>query len=155
MSFTYDLSTDVGKLRLEISDTDSVYYVFSDEELSYFLTKANDDIQWARVYAYESRCALEIPNSGKEIEVGDIRQSYAASAGKGWCEMAKELRFLLSNGLAPESNYDPFFFAGGVYQTDRDKWEDDISNDVTVERAFWDNYNDMHDSSGLGGGDGK
>ena len=37
MSFTYDLSTDVGKIRLLIPDTVSASAVFSDEELTALL----------------------------------------------------------------------------------------------------------------------
>lgn len=38
MAFTYDLTTDRGKARLKLSDTDSAAYVFEDEEIDYFLT---------------------------------------------------------------------------------------------------------------------
>jgi len=38
MAFTYDLSTDAGKVRLKIGDTDAAAYVFEDDEISYFLT---------------------------------------------------------------------------------------------------------------------
>lgn len=38
MAFTYDLTTDRGKVRLLLSDTDSSAYVFEDDEIDYFLT---------------------------------------------------------------------------------------------------------------------
>lgn len=39
MSFTYDLSTDTGLLRLEIQDTHQEQAGFSDEELAVFLAR--------------------------------------------------------------------------------------------------------------------
>lgn len=39
MSFTYDLSTDVGLLRLEIQDTSEAQAAFSDQELAVFLAR--------------------------------------------------------------------------------------------------------------------
>lgn len=39
MPFTYDLSSDRGKLRLELGDTDADAYVFNDDEIDYFLAQ--------------------------------------------------------------------------------------------------------------------
>lgn len=41
MTFTYDVSTDVGKVRLLISDTNSATQFFTDEELSTLLGLPN------------------------------------------------------------------------------------------------------------------
>ena len=38
MSFTYDLTTDAGKLRLRLADTNSEAYAFEDDEIAYFLS---------------------------------------------------------------------------------------------------------------------
>lgn len=38
MGFTYDLATEVGELRLRLSDTNPKGYGFEDAELSYFLS---------------------------------------------------------------------------------------------------------------------
>ncbi len=40
MAFTYDLSTDIGKCRLQASDAVSTAYAFEDAEWTYFLTTA-------------------------------------------------------------------------------------------------------------------
>lgn len=37
MSTTYDLATDIGKVRLKIGDTDTAAAQFSDEELQVFI----------------------------------------------------------------------------------------------------------------------
>lgn len=41
MAFTYDISTDRGRLRLNLADTDSSAYVFEDEELDVLLAEAS------------------------------------------------------------------------------------------------------------------
>jgi len=38
MAFTYDLTTNRGKVRLRLSDTNALGYVFEDNEIDYFLT---------------------------------------------------------------------------------------------------------------------
>lgn len=38
MSFTYDVTTDIGKVRMLITDRDSVTAIFSDEEIAAFLS---------------------------------------------------------------------------------------------------------------------
>jgi hypothetical protein len=40
VAFTYSLSTDAGKVRLRISDTNSAAYAFEDDEIAYFLAEA-------------------------------------------------------------------------------------------------------------------
>lgn len=40
MSTTYDLTTDVGKVRLKVGDTDTAAAQFSDEELQVFIDEA-------------------------------------------------------------------------------------------------------------------
>ena len=38
MSFTYDISTDRGRVRLNLADTDPTAYVFEDDEVDTLLT---------------------------------------------------------------------------------------------------------------------
>ena len=56
MAFTYDLSTDRGKLRLRISDTSSTAYVFEDAELDVFLSDGGS-VKGGAVEAYQSLLA--------------------------------------------------------------------------------------------------
>ena len=156
MSFTFDITNNIGKTRFWIADcvnTTEAPAIFSDEEIQYALDLANQRPLWARIYLAETRCALDGANAGIGVDVGDIQISNAASAGKNWCELATQWRFQMSNGLAPESDYNPFFYAGGIYQEDTNNWEDNINNDIYTKRSFWNNYNDLHDESSLSGGD--
>lgn len=51
MTFTYDLSTNCGKVRLHIPDTDSVNQIFSDEEIAAFLTANSSNVLRAAAFA--------------------------------------------------------------------------------------------------------
>lgn len=52
MSFTTDLTTDIGKLRLLISDTDAVNWLFQDDAISFFLAQKGNNLQRAAALAY-------------------------------------------------------------------------------------------------------
>ena len=47
MSYTYDLSTSIGKVRLNIGDTNSACVVFTNEEIQAILTSSEDDVNQA------------------------------------------------------------------------------------------------------------
>ena len=47
MTFTYDLSTNLGQVRLNIGDTDSANEVFSDAEITSILSSSSDDVNLA------------------------------------------------------------------------------------------------------------
>lgn len=51
MAATYDLATDLGKVRLEIPDTDIRKPIFEDEEIQYFLDVNEGDIYLAAAHA--------------------------------------------------------------------------------------------------------
>lgn len=51
MAFTYDLGTDIGKIRLAITDTTEASPVFSDEEIQVFLDESDGDLDKAAARA--------------------------------------------------------------------------------------------------------
>lgn len=51
MAATYDLGSDVGKVRLEIPDTNIQRPLFSDAELQYFLDTNKKDVYLAAAHA--------------------------------------------------------------------------------------------------------
>lgn len=57
MAYTYDITDNIGKLRLMIGDTDIVPTTdahFTDEELQYFLTLNSDNLNLAAADALEA-----------------------------------------------------------------------------------------------------
>ena len=60
MPFTYDLSTDRGKVRLKIRDTDTTdpdRQLFEDDEIDFFITEAGSDLNLAAAGALDSIAA--------------------------------------------------------------------------------------------------
>lgn len=54
MAFTFDLTTNLGKVRLLIVDKDSANPIFQDNEIDYFLTAEGSNVKRAAALAYET-----------------------------------------------------------------------------------------------------
>lgn len=145
MTFTYDITNNIGKVRREIDDTIEANAKLSDEEISYFLARANSNVLWATVYALEALSVTSINSAGTEVDVGDIRVKNSNSGFVSYSERAKLLRKYLSSGIYPDSGISTYFFASGIYQDDRDENNDLISDGTLTKRSFWNNYNDSDD----------
>ena len=99
MAYTYDLDTDIGKVRLYIGDKDitpTTDAQFNDEELQVFITKASGSILLAASYALES-WAANITDSLKSEKIGDY--SYSKDTAGRKIELAKKYR--MEDGTSP------------------------------------------------------
>jgi len=74
MSLPYDITTNVGKVRLTIGDTDATAYVFTDAELTYFLTDNSSNISLAAADALEAWMAKYTTSPDSE-KIGDYAYS--------------------------------------------------------------------------------
>lgn len=88
MSFTYVLTTSIGKIRLTISDKNDTDYHFEDTELQAFLD-AEGSVNLASAAALESWAAAYALNADTE-HIGDY--SYGQSITKKMLELATKLR---------------------------------------------------------------
>lgn len=79
MAFTYDTTTDTGKIRLLIFDTDSTNYVFEDAELAVFYDIEGDSLKRAAALALETMASNEAFVQ-KVITLMDLRTDGAATA---------------------------------------------------------------------------
>lgn len=73
MAFTYDLSTDRGKTRLKIRDTDTAdatRQLFNDEEIDFFVTEAVNDLNLAAAGALDA-IAANAALLAKAQKIGD------------------------------------------------------------------------------------
>lgn len=59
MAFSFDLSTDTGKIRLLIPDADADVHVFSDEDLAAFLALEGGRVKRAAALALETMASSE------------------------------------------------------------------------------------------------
>jgi len=155
MSFTYDLSTDVGKLRLNIPDTVETSAKFSDEELESILAEYSNDIEWSTWRCCMVLYTLAAERAGSDVEVGQIDIRNAASFGDKWKKRADDIYKKKVSGLDPLTTFAATLYVGGIYQTDRDSNQELMEDDVIVKNNFWSNYNDADDESYLSGGNGE
>jgi len=88
MTATYDTSTDIGKIRLIISDKDITDCHFTDEEIQVFLD-SEGSVNLASAAALESWAAAYALNADSE-HIGDY--SYAQSITKKMLDLATRLR---------------------------------------------------------------
>lgn len=88
MAVTYDLTTDIGKVRLLIHDNDITDAVFTDEEIEYFLTEAVS-VTLAASMALEAWAASYAANVSGE-KIGDY--SYTQKTVDNMLNLAKKYR---------------------------------------------------------------
>ena len=88
MTATYDLSTDIGKIRLIISDKDITDCHFTDEELQVFLD-SEGSVNLASAAALESWAAAYALNADSE-HIGDY--SYSQKITDKMLNLATRLR---------------------------------------------------------------
>jgi len=79
MAFTYDTTTNTGKIRLLVFDTDSTNYVFEDAELAVFYDIEGDSLKRAAALALETMASNEAFVL-KVITLMDLRTDGAATA---------------------------------------------------------------------------
>jgi len=89
MTVTYDITTNVGKVRLVIGDTDITANIFTDEELTYFLTEHSSNINLAAADALEAWAAKYTAGPDSE-KIGDY--AYTQKAVDKMLALAAKLR---------------------------------------------------------------
>ena len=103
MAHTYDVTTDIGKVRLLIGDTDispTTDAQFSDEEIQAFLTLADDSVYLAAALALES-WASTLYSSVTSEKIGDY--AYTKKEAENMMALAK--RYRDNESSAPAINW--------------------------------------------------
>lgn len=90
MSFTYDASTDAGKVRLLAIDTDATYAAFADAEIQAFLDLCDGSVRLAAAMALDQIASNQVLRM-KKITMLDL-QTDGPAMGRELRENAKALR---------------------------------------------------------------
>jgi len=93
MTTTYDITTDVGKVRLLIGDTDIADAQFTDEEIQIFLDLNDDSLYLASANALEA-WASNISGSIDTEKIGDY--SYSKKSVDNKMKLAAQYRTIES-----------------------------------------------------------
>ncbi len=108
MAFTYVLTTDIGKVRLLIGDTDAADYHFEDAELQAFIDLASGALYLAAAMALEA-WAASITDSMTAEKIGDYSYSKKESANK----MALATRYRMVDASTPAMAISSFDLTAG------------------------------------------
>jgi len=103
MTWTYDLTTLIGQVRLLIADNDIVPITdahFSDEELQVFLTMAGSDTYMAAALALQSWAGF-LSSTADSEHIGDYSYSKKQVANK--LELAD--KYLAASGSGPVADW--------------------------------------------------
>ncbi len=100
MAFTYDVSTEVGKVRMLIGDKDDGNIIFQDEEVAAYLTLNDDNVRRAAAEMLETMASSETMVL-KVVRLLDISTDGAAVA-RSLREHAKQLRTEADNADAAD-----------------------------------------------------
>lgn len=79
MAFTYDVTTDRGRVRMLIPDSSSTSYVFEDNEIDAFLALEDNDVRRGAALALETLASNEALVL-KVIKVLDLQTDGAKTA---------------------------------------------------------------------------
>ena len=88
MAFTYDVTTDRGRVRLLITDRDAAHEIFNDDEIDAFLSMMSGNVLRAAAVALFQIAANEVLLL-KVIKLLEL-QTDGASAARALKELAKE-----------------------------------------------------------------
>ena len=135
MAFTYDLATDIGKLRFEIGDTDpdegkgvkpDGSYI-TDEELQVLLDR---EVTVGRAAAATCEVLARMYARFVDLSVGPRRES-ASQASQAYLTQARELRSQYGGGGSRRA------VAGGIIKVDGFNYEDEASDDTSLTTTEW------------------
>ena len=90
MTFTYDLTTNAGKVRLLCTDTDSTREIFDDDEIAAFLSMEGSTVKKAAALALETIASSEVLVQ-KRIRLLDLTTD-GPSESQELLRRARELR---------------------------------------------------------------
>lgn len=79
MTFTYNPTTSLGKVRLLATDRDSKHEIFSDEEIGVFMSLNDDDVKLAAAQALDQIASSQVLIL-KYIEVNGLKTNGQAVA---------------------------------------------------------------------------
>ena len=111
MAFTYDLTTDRGKVRLLSTDSVEAYEIFDDDDIDAFLSLESSNVKKAAALALETIASSEVLVQ-KRIKLLDLSTDGPAESA----ELLKRAALLRSQADADEeAGYSPFDWAELVY----------------------------------------
>lgn len=137
-----DYTSDIGKLRLLIGDTEEPYH-FSDEELGAFLSIYGNNIQLAGIGALETWATQLVSTSGDEYRLGDVEYNEGRSKTNQMLAVINDRKSAIANGLNPACL--GIGIMTGIYQSDVDTNVQRVIDEELVPSEVYKDTYDIYD----------
>lgn len=125
-----DYSTNIGKLRLLIHDTDENNFEYTDEQIQCFLDMSYDNIVLGAILALESLVAKYSSIDGQKYRVDTIEFEESKSRSQHFLSLLNSLKEGIKDGTNPVIVGKPVTF--GIYECTRRENEDRINRGELV-----------------------
>lgn len=102
MAFTYDTTTDRGRVRLLLGDTDSDNALFDDDAMDAFLSLGNDEVLLAAAFGADGIASSE-KIILKVITIMDLKTD-GATLAREWRMQAAAWRAVHAEGVGEEGD---------------------------------------------------
>ena len=147
--FTYDLGTDIGKLRRIINDQKEDSYIYEDDELEFFMSffSTEDNLQVKLI-----KTAIMIVTNlsqkysesiGTRVKIHRIEKEITADKAKAMKDLLNSLNNLLK--MIEKKSVSPMVFGGGIHISNKPSYEDILSD--LVAPNFQDNQFDFSEGN--------
>lgn len=123
MTFTYDLDTDIGKVRFKIGDTVQASALVTDEEIEFTLSDQGDDVIQASIAC----CRAILAKWSREFDRNNVGMSASRS------QRFNQMESLIADLVAQSSRAAAPFFGGTSISE-----SDDIAEDEDVKQSPFD-----------------
>ena len=94
-----DYTSDVGKTRLLIGDTNEDSLIFSDEQIQCFLNLNGGNIYLSAIMGLETWASQTCTSSGDDYRIGDLEFTEGRSKANQILALINERKSAIANGL--------------------------------------------------------
>ena len=134
-----DFTTDIGKIRALINDTDEDNPEFSDEQLQAYLDMSSGNIIQAAIFALQGLVSKYTATAGDSYRVDTIQYEEGKSKASAYLNLLNSLKQSVQDGTNPLLVGVPRTF--GIYQDDRkENIERMIDGEIIPPKTFDNEY---------------
>ena len=134
-----DFTTDIGKIRALINDTDEENFEFPDEQLEAYLELSSMNLVQAAILALQALVSKYTATAGDEYRVDTIEYNEGKSKASTYLSLLNSLKQSIQDGTNPMLVGVPKTF--GIYQEDRkENIERMIDGEIIPPKTFDNEY---------------
>lgn len=134
-----DFTTDIGKVRLLIGDTDEENLEYTDEQIQAFLDMSVDNLVQAAIFALQGLVSKYTATGGDTYRIDTIEFEEGKSKADNYLSLLNSLKQSMQDGTNPLVVGVPRTY--GIYQADREENIDRmIDGEIIPPKVFDKDY---------------